>query len=548
MYDVSSDNPSEPEQSCCFSDQSEFGGGSVLSTPFEGALSTQFKRVAKSTTTSDGAAKSTKTSKKSIFGLDLDEREAVSFAMGASPMDDAVGLPLGDDSATSPNPTSAAATWNAMTVYGLMKSGDMYAICPFIPHKSALSASILQNLHLLNTYAWKSNPSADPYAEKQFYWRNRWLEDALAQHAQQQQQRERLPSDRVLVQVSRSLSARLVPERQGPLLVLPERREEAEDGKERVWSDLAVVSGADGASVLIVAVDDAGTVDVGIELSSPLPQWEMAEVESAPANLPSSLFPYEQIKLVDIVKPQPSVFTSPPFKFSKDPKYNDVLYVVHAAGVHLLSFRAWFDKLAFAIKAGKAELASLLTGEHVDTEVQSLVETLNAGGNEMASFAVVNDVILGYFFIASTASNDIVGGTLTLRPHTTAFPAPVASKAAVKSSLKIGAYRPSIKAAFEIPKAFTEMQPVIARGDGDTPLDDALLRTLNTKTAGIRTSIGNLKSGSFDLQNRLEDIQTEAISQHEHTQSYLDALDPLAERSGALAKRMEVLARRQEVL
>ena len=62
----------------------------------------------------------TERKKKSFYAEDLSEREVASFTFGKGQAD-----------------------WGPLTVYALMKSGDVYSICPYMPK----NASVLKIYH-----------------------------------------------------------------------------------------------------------------------------------------------------------------------------------------------------------------------------------------------------------------------------------------------------------------------------------------------------------------------------------------------------------------
>jgi hypothetical protein len=101
MYDAGR-NPDEPEQSIAFSGINEDETAVSYSSNAPSAQTSPSKKFIR------------KKNLKGVFGIDLDEFEAVSFAFGNS-LDD-VG-------------------WSRFAVYGLMKSGDVFAFAPFVPHK-----------------------------------------------------------------------------------------------------------------------------------------------------------------------------------------------------------------------------------------------------------------------------------------------------------------------------------------------------------------------------------------------------------------------------
>ena len=86
---------------------------------------------------------------RSWFGGNPDEMEAVSFCLGSG------------------------STWDSMTVYGLLKSGDLVSICPVLPNESQLDPSRLDELSLETSYRWEQ--LKDQHLQSDHFWTSKFL-------------------------------------------------------------------------------------------------------------------------------------------------------------------------------------------------------------------------------------------------------------------------------------------------------------------------------------------------------------------------------------
>ncbi|KAJ3294355.1 hypothetical protein HDU79_011127 [Rhizoclosmatium sp. JEL0117] len=497
MYDMSSD-PSEPEQVAYFSDQSEYA-------PYKSPSSTNPSPVKR-------------TNSKGVFGIDLDEREAVSFAFGHSP--------LSRSSSVSPNSESFQG-WTPFAVYGLMKSGHIYVVCPFIPFKSVWSYTYLTLLKSFNESEWKSTKSGKNkvFLEKQFYWRNRWLDEAIESANAGMQ--EQLPSDVIGFSVSRNLQAKLVPTRQGPVSLVPEDGSGAGD-------DFAVdlFSLETEATSVFVAAFESGTLNVCIEVGKVCAKWNLPE-EDLEGSAPTFLL-YERIQLV-----HPTEEANAGIKIHTDPNHSDAFFVSHSKGAHLVSLRPWLPKLNQ--EGGPKEL--FISETHISSDVQCLVDLDFSPKDKISSFTVIGDILLGYSFLVTTSSNQLLAHPLFIRPILSLSNKPVSSTTPLpKSTINIVPYAPKIKAPFETPAILNKQQPlIVSQKDTAEPIDDdALLKTMAQKVTEIRTDIAAIKAAGLTVQHRVEDVQEEAIKQHKALESYQAIVENnLTEQSRRLDERVE---------
>ncbi|KAI9339924.1 hypothetical protein BDR26DRAFT_1007662 [Obelidium mucronatum] len=485
MYDIYSD-PDEPEQFAYFSDQSEFmAKKKSVSSP------------------SPSKSKGNSSSKRGgIFGIDLDEREAVSFAVGVG--------------GVASESQDAFRGWSACTVYGLMKSGDVYALCPFVPFKSVWRLEALHNLKALNQQDWRSphpsKSSSDPFKEKQFYWRDRWLDEAIA--SVDAGNKQQLPTDNIKFSVSRALTTKLRPIRQGPILVSSVTDASNSEG---FAADLFTCEA--GLTSLFVIAYQSKALWICIETDPVYAKWEVPEEEMEPVT--PSFFMYERVQLG--TPAEKTIDQEASVQILADPNHSDAFFVSHSSGAQLVSLRPWLHKLV----AGE-NLAELFE-KQVPSDIQTLVDVLSVDSSireNLTSFSVIGDILLGYSYLFTTTSNEIHSRPLSLRPlpsskkqstiSTTVKPAPAAKK------LTISPYVSSIKSPFEIPAILAKEPSVVVVSGKDAPLDEALIRTVGDKIVAIRNNISQVKQGVKIVQDRVEDVQNEATVQSKILQSYKD--------------------------
>ncbi|KAJ3016461.1 UNVERIFIED_CONTAM: hypothetical protein HDU68_012211 [Siphonaria sp. JEL0065] len=522
MYDINTD-ADEPEQTAYFSDQSEF-------------MSSKNRKQA--ILSNSIPVKSSSTPKRrGVFGIDLDEREAVSFVVGAG--GSSANRRSFDGSASEGFNASSDETfqgWSPCTVYGLMKSGDVFAVCPFVPFKSVWSLTALTNLKALNESEWNPTTPTNPFNEKQFYWRNRWLEEAIS--STQASVNQELPTDSVKFVISRSLSTKLKPMRQGPVLVLQESEDE-DCGQEDFATDLFTVEA--GVTSVFVSAHESKILRFFVEVAPAVAKWEVPEDEPEP-NVPTFLF-YEQLPLnssseTAIAQKKSSI------QIHEDPNHTDSFFVLHSGGVQLVCLRPWLSKL---VQPG-FDLGGLFGGkEHISSTVQTLVDILSIDSSireKVASFAVVGDVLLGYSFLICTASNQLYCRPLSLRPITIpAQPSKLIQPppSSTSSKLKIIPYTQTTKPAFDIPTILTTQSPLLVTptSGADAPLDETLIRAMASKIVSLRTSIAQLKKAGSIIQDQVQDVQTEAIHQNKALESYIAAHKTLEREGQVLTERLD---------
>lgn len=136
-YDIAHDSE-EPQQVFCF-------GPNSTSQPPVSASRHASSRSRESTPTAASYSRGAQASS-SRFGLALENNEdqqAVSFCLGMNDRQTpSLAAPRNDNGEEGPSSTSTQeANWTPITVFGLMRNGDVWAICPFMPMNACVSSS-----------------------------------------------------------------------------------------------------------------------------------------------------------------------------------------------------------------------------------------------------------------------------------------------------------------------------------------------------------------------------------------------------------------------
>ncbi|TIA94721.1 hypothetical protein E3P96_04044 [Wallemia ichthyophaga] len=339
-YDVSLDSD-EPQQSLSFTQHSAMPGS--LSTP----LSNHRSRG---------------------FSADDDrDDECVSFHLGCSSSD-----------------------WGALTLYALMRNGDVYALCPFLPTHALVPINYIQNLRGV-TEAKLLDPAHEDngIVEARLNQQMRWL-NAMAK------QMHSLDGSATSFKCSSPRATGSIL-RQGPYLVQPPP---SDDDEEADASDILAIRPSQLPMDVFVVVYTNGRVDVCLATDNVEGRWSSrAELAAQPPVMST----YETIQLVngaDVGYPS----------LEHDPVYEDTVYISHASGVHALVLKPWLDELA---------QTECITRDSKLIQVVQTGERDNAQSNPVVALDIVNDAFLGYFLLALTANLQLLPLALSLRVEET---------------------------------------------------------------------------------------------------------------------------------
>ncbi|KAH9049021.1 hypothetical protein EDB84DRAFT_32457 [Lactarius hengduanensis] len=347
---------------------------------------------------------------KTFNAIDATEREVASFTLGKGKAD-----------------------WGPLTIYAVMKSGDVYAVCPYMPKNASIPSSYVHALECF-VAAKQEYLSQDPSSQSQslsttYSYQHKYISALLKQ----------LPPGTVFPATSRSVllhpptTMKSPPLRQGPFLLQPAplmlEGSEGGDATDILYLafDKDDETDDDGETerlgvVLVVAQD--GKVDICLDVDKVEARWENRQ--STSAELPM-LAVYETIDLgliktlSTIQPPSLDLLQGNSPVFLPDPIHEDTVYVYHGFGVHAVHLHKMLRNLSSALHSvsGGAEDA-LLTAlrSPISAEVQPIVTTFSVekkASNPVISVIVPNDVYLSYSLFVLTSSMRVVSFSLNMR-------------------------------------------------------------------------------------------------------------------------------------
>ncbi|KAJ3323144.1 hypothetical protein HDV06_002156 [Boothiomyces sp. JEL0866] len=198
--------------------------------------------------------------KGTIFGANLDEFETTTFTIGEY---------------SSPN-----CGWTCITVYAMLKSGDIVSVSPVLPNNSNLPVEWLKATFDKVVLDWEKETNTKQ--EIQYYWTHRWLNDLL------EASRDGKPQVRPLQEMELARTA--------PWLIKPNSEFLTSFGNS---SDILVLS--TDLCPLVVVTYDSGELVTGIVVELPKPIWKIEENQ---LEFPPMLFVHESVSLF---KPKESI-------------------------------------------------------------------------------------------------------------------------------------------------------------------------------------------------------------------------------------------------
>lgn len=354
---------------------------------------------------------------KSFLAEDSAEREVASFSLGKGKAD-----------------------WGPLSLYALMKSGDIYSICPYMPKNASIPSSYIHALecfvHAKKEFLSRSafGASSSTSLSSLYDYQHKYVSSLLKQ----------LPPGTAFPAVSRLVlvhpptTIKAKPIRQGPFLLQPAPRMlEGSEGADA--SDILYVAfGGDGEEeeeidterlgVVLVAFQD-GKVDVCLDVEKVEAKWEHRQ--HSDNDLPV-LAVYETIDLgtVSMLKKTSSTSSSQALDllrgshpvFLRDPVQDETVYIYHAFGVHALHLTPLLHALTTALRddgsndADDEQLRIALENAS-STLVQPMLTTFSVerrSSNPITGVAIPTDVYLTYSIFILTSAMRLVVFPLSL--------------------------------------------------------------------------------------------------------------------------------------
>ncbi|KAJ7742412.1 hypothetical protein DFH07DRAFT_980036 [Mycena maculata] len=356
---------------------------------------------------------------KSFVAEDASEREVASFSLG-----------------------QGRADWGPLTVYAIMKSGDIYSICPYMPKNAQVGSSIPSSyVHSLECFISAKQEFLLQSQERGSSSTTRNLSTLYDyQHKYITALLKQLPPGTVFPASSRSVlmhpptTIKARPARQGPFLLQPEPHalmgSEGGDATDIMYlafgADEDAEDDAEGEGgetehlgVVVVAFQD-GKIDVCLDVEKVEARWDISGKREA--DLPM-LAVYETIDLglVSALANQLELIQGNHPVFLADPIHDDTVYVYHAFGVHTLHLGPVLQSLAVALRASDDDAGTALGAalqKSAGTSVTPILTTFSVErkcSNPVIAVTVPNDVYLTYSIFILTSAMRITTFPLNLR-------------------------------------------------------------------------------------------------------------------------------------
>ncbi|KAG7449333.1 uncharacterized protein BT62DRAFT_945513 [Guyanagaster necrorhizus] len=326
------------------------------------------------------------------------------------------------------------ADWGPLTVYAIMRSGDIYSICPYMPKNASIPSAYVHSLECfisakLELLSRGSTSAASKNLSTIYDYQQKYVSALVKQ----------LPAGSMFPATSRSVpmhppsTIKASPTRQGPFLLQPSPRMlEHSDGDEA--TDITYLAfGNDFGSteedggetehlgVVMIAYQD-GRVDLCLDVDKVEARWSnkssrglpmLAVYETIDLGLVSNLWPLSP-QLLDLLQANHPVFVV-------DPIYDDTIYVYHAFGVHALHLQPVLQSLASALRANDDDADSTLAEalqQSTITNVQPILSTFSVEkkcSNPVVAVTIPDNVYLTYSIFILTSAMRITTFNLVLR-------------------------------------------------------------------------------------------------------------------------------------
>ncbi|TFK55814.1 hypothetical protein OE88DRAFT_1804607 [Heliocybe sulcata] len=333
--------------------------------------------------------------KRSYIAQDETERVVASFALGKGKAD-----------------------WGPLTVYAVMKSGDIYAICPYMPINSSVPSDYVHSLDCFvaakrQQLAQEGDTPESDALDAIYEYQHKYVAALMKQ----------LPSGTVDPTDTRPNSMhppstiKVKPARQGPFLMQPAPRE-LNGSEDPYATDIAYLTfdvpedfgeaDTERLGIVTVAYDD-GRVDVCLDVEKIEPKWDtkpkmdrglpmLAVYETIDLGLLPMLARLSSEGMNDKPSNHPVILT--------DPVHDDAVYVYHAFGLHALHLGSVLQSLTTALQGDELGM-EVAVGKSDAAVVRPMLSTFSGEQkvlNPVISVVIPSDIYLtsGIFVLTST--------------------------------------------------------------------------------------------------------------------------------------------------
>ncbi|KZT20799.1 hypothetical protein NEOLEDRAFT_1140344 [Neolentinus lepideus HHB14362 ss-1] len=323
--------------------------------------------------------------------------------------------------------------WGPLTVYALMRSGDIYAISPYMPVNSSIPSDYVHSLDCFvaakQQHLTQEDDSPESTALHAIYEYQRKYVAALVKQLPSEPAD---PADTRPVHMHPPNIIKIKPARQGPFLMQPAPRELV-DSEDINATDIAYLTfdafedhgetETERLGIVAVAYED-GRVDVCMDVEKIEPKWD--NKSRVDRGLPM-LAVYETIDLG--LLPMLSRLSSKGKEHDSnvpinhpvllvDPIHEDVVYVYHAFGLHVLHLGPVLQSLTQALKGDEQEVETAV-GKSEAIVVRPMLSTFSGEQKLRSSNPVISVVIPSNIYLTSgvfvlTSMRQVVYIPLTL--------------------------------------------------------------------------------------------------------------------------------------
>ncbi|KAG4096064.1 hypothetical protein H8356DRAFT_1683518 [Neocallimastix lanati (nom. inval.)] len=306
--------------------------------------------------------------------------------------------------------------WEIFTTYVLMKNGDVYAICPFLPSKSTVKKSLLEGLSLSIEQRWKESDPDDLIIDQQYRLQRCWISTVLQNLKPVKSNDIEEEDEEVIINGNISRFKDIHPVIQGPFLLQPAPIEFDTENTDFDNIASSIISlKTEPFSIILIAYTN-GKVDVCLNVAPIEALWMSNNDIVQDFELPI-LAVYETIDL-NLKNSLPNIKTNV-INIKEDKRYPDVCYLYHHAGVHSLSFNNWLSLFKDINNNNNLiqKFQDILRRE-IPSEVNLKVDTLVFGNdieNPIIGLATTNGVYIGYNLLVLGATNEFVSMELPIR-------------------------------------------------------------------------------------------------------------------------------------
>ncbi|KAI8980930.1 hypothetical protein BDB01DRAFT_724658 [Pilobolus umbonatus] len=433
--------------------------------------------------------------------------------------EDAVSFSLGGNSLSS-------SAWEPFTVYYALRSGHIYALCPFIPYKSVVSRNQLENLSCISHAKYEQARRSDAHEHRylshlyslQMDWIQRLLSTAKTSSII-------LEKDMVSI-TSNDSHISYPPRRQGPFSISHDNC--LMDGTQVV--DI-LFTNSNPVHIITLALSN-GTVRnyiIGSEIDA---VWlfntkkskERWEKELNNILLHSDHLPRASLyEIISIKSHQLPVYQH--MTLVPDALYEDSYYVYHSGGVHAIVMKQWLDnlkKISQSYENGQNESASVGLNEWLKEKSTSSVRCIVNSSPYSGTFVpivglvVITDIYLSYSLLALTSEYGLITKEMNVRRDLSiSDQADGAMKAQLRDLGDNGNTEKPYEVGlplplFELPKQFDNFPsqakiviPSTMDGKKEIVINEETFKFFTKSAEQVRREIRQLHKAAVKVDNRL---------------------------------------------